>query len=416
MTITNGTINGDWIYINTALHFGSNANRQSTFLTNASPMWATTNIFNHFASWPPFGILRSNLNSNVLVFKGVNMTLYASNFATVAWSTNALGSNQWNFMGPFDDFPQTKRVTNANELIYGIGKYGTNGFPENTNGPFAHYASLTHTQSLMNKFFSGSYWSGGIVSNVTLINVLALSGIVTALTNGYSYNLILDVPQSTNAVNWGDLCIGNPATGVANSWAFRQPVDDYLVLYNDTALSTLMSWSFNGGNFTTVLGDDSTDLFINNGTFASTYGVFGTMRSGTNFLGQLIATNSTLFGTNLVTGEWADTPRVFTPAISGYVSALNLGTNSYVRITGATAAFTNASFKGGYSGYVVDVEAVNPNSSCVLLHESSIGAPATTEKINLGTGGTSLVNITNNPATFRLRHNGTEWILLWHSN
>ena len=129
---------------------------------------------------------------------------------------------------------------------------------------------------------------------------------------------------------------------------------------------------------------------------------------------SLANTNPTSYGTNVVSSEMSYTPRTYATAISGYASAINLGTNAYVRITGASAALTNASFKGGYAGLEVLVEFVNPNNSVVLLDHSSIGAPASTEKINTTTG--ALINNTNNPAVFKLLHNGTEWIVLWPIN
>ena len=125
-------------------------------------------------------------------------------------------------------------------------------------------------------------------------------------------------------------------------------------------------------------------------------------------------TNTWLRGTNNVDAELKLAPRVNSATISGYASAINLGTNAYVRVTGASGAFTNASFTGGYAGMRVLVEVVNPGLSCVLLHQSSIGSPASTEKINTGTG--ALVVMTNNPAVFELIHNGTEWLRLWNSN
>ncbi len=110
-------------------------------------------------------------------------------------------------------------------------------------------------------------------------------------------------------------------------------------------------------------------------------------------------TNATLRGTNAINGRLDFTPRNNTALANGYNSGVILGTNVYVRMSGPSAAYTNAGFAAEVAGSYHIAQFDNPGLSFTILHDSALDAAAA-NRIYTGTG--ALVNSTNNPAVLTL--------------
>ena len=436
MTVTNGTLTNSSLTLLGTTRLGFTNRAATTFLTNASPMWATTNIFSQLGGWPIAGVLVSNVNSNVLVFKGVNLTvtitnigLLATNFAGLTWATNTLGANQWNVMLPFDDFPLGRRQTNASQIAYGLNNYATN-----------KVAMLYSNQWMRSNQMDGGWWTNGLATNMVTVQATnVFAGQLTASSGTLSNVALTNVPwmSAKNAYMTNEITVNGRATNMAGS--FDAPLMfshgatgvGYEPIITNTAAGSVglsfdasdlsvqcgmlfrwfgvAAWGIAvGTNDFSIFGPGGLNLISMEDTILYLGEAGTTVQPQAPFIG-LINSNTVTRGTNSINAEVSDVPRTYSTAISGYASAINLGTNYTIKVTGATAAITNASFKGGYSGLRVRVQFTNPGLSCVLLDHSAIGAPASTEKINTGTG--ALINMTNNPAVFTLYHDGVEWIV-----
>lgn len=417
----------------------------------ASVRYVTNTVYlSDFLLVPP----NSGQSNNFLIWQ---WTAVATNLSK---GTQALEATSF----PFTNFPHSKRTVNpplTNQPIYGgairpselLATNGalrdvslSNAMATNLTGSITNPAILggTNWWMVMSNAIYGNIASlvvsnlnalGGSISNVTVTNSPWINGMLGGLTNGQLFNtFISNSPsiQTTNMDTLGGLLqgvritSGSYATGFLNYgtmtlrangsytvlnmeaiWDAFASSTNWSLMNNDNGIIYLDIQTANGGSFTIP-----TLLTISNNLVVTTNAtIYGTLNAGNANL-----TNVLVKGTNAFDAEVKHTPRTFSSSISGYVSALSLGTNSYVRVTGASGAVTNSSFKGGYAGLRVLVEFVNPSRSCVLLDHSSIGTPASTEKINLGITSGGLLNMTNDPAMFELIHNGTEWIKLWNSN
>lgn len=319
-------------------------------------------------------------------------------------STNIFATNMSRFMAAF-----TNDLTVLNWLR--SSQPSTNSFI--TNSPSVHATNITvngkftATNAVIDGLTATNFSAPGSGNNSTRIGVnsaatnessvavgnSSLAGGENSIALGVSSKALLDgdiaLGVSSLARDGSSVAIGSGAEATNGSSA---------------AIGSAAKAYYNGS---TALGASAVTTAANQirlGTAAGTVSAPGVFLANTY-------SNNTFVGTNQFNGEMVHLPRTYSTAISGYASAIQLGTNSYVRVTGASAAVTNASFKGGYSGLRVLVEFSNPGLSMTLLHNSSIGAPAATEIINTGTG--ALVNSTNNPAWFELMHNGVSWNLLW---
>lgn len=464
-TFTNRSLIGSNFVVNGATVTYTNAPLNSTawIVTNSAAQNAT-NLQRYLGANYPSLIARMTNATNVTIYgQDLQFSFPGNGAAHFAFTTtNSQPGTNWHaLMIPFDNTPfETNRTNDAEELVYGLNKYvQTNSFKTNAQ-VMTNFLSLgPQTQTFSNKIALNTTNVNGISTNGIITNAVRLNVNLAVVTNLTAEGGVIKAASISNAPvisgvsNFVDSLtvtqsanLGTNATG-----SFRGPKlfsgqtgSEVLITNDVNGTATLIidesDGSAGGGilfNFGGVniwsLGGDTNDWGIYN-----TSGNLITLHrdsNGTNIMlgGSLFPvsapavfqvdgpmmvtngiTNQVVRGTNSINAEVSLVPRVNSTVISGYASAINLGTNAYVRVTGASAAITNASFKGGYAGLRVLVEFVNPGLSCVLLDHSAIGAPTASEKINNGTGG--LVNMTNNPAMFELMHNGTEWIRLWNSN
>ncbi len=352
---------------------------------------STTNLYNHIIRYPylsPDLIPTLSSPSNI-VLRGNSIVITTNNYFRVSYSTNS-GTNLTFVQVPFDNVVgDTNRTNNANWLIDGLNKYAsTNAFNTNATalsnylqtgaGPRQYIASP--------KQFAQLYVVTGGLTNCYLINVINLSGFVSALTNGYWTNAILDSVSLTNPVLNGEMLtasirIGsnNVVTGDFNSIiGFGNSVDgDDSIVHgelNTIVTSSGVSLVVGNNNILTnaylspVIGDNNLvadaaygGVFGNGNILTNNYTyIFGTGGRSTG-PGQTIfagTTNTfviegilraasvsnfvTLAGsTNVFRGDVNYPWFALSTLANGNNISVPLGTNRYVRLVGTLTASAN---------------------------------------------------------------------------
>lgn len=174
------------------------------------------------------------------------------------------------------------------------------------------------------------------------------------------------------------------------------------------------------GHNTVVIGAGSSSTYSNSvviGNGAATTSTnqvrLGTSSETVSIPGVLYVTgtitNATTRGTNTVNAVEVFTPTANSSVGNGYNSAVELGA-AFVRITGPSAAYTNAGFNSAnkMDGKRHLVQFDNPGLSVTILHDSALDS-GPTNRIYTGTG--ALLSSTNNPAFLDLIYdnNVTRW-------
>lgn len=487
VTVTNSSTTADYLGINSVLRRGTNVRSSTTWLTNGSPMWTTTNILSQLGRWPIAGIIVTNSASNVFKLKGINLTLSNSAFAAVTWSTQTLGSNQWAVMLPMDDFPLGVRQTNSSLLVSALSAYATNSFAE-TSTALAKFVSTNQVQTIANKTLLNSKLSGGTndgtrVTNSPFVhtsNLVAqtlspngevmtnlgsiLRGTVdgakvTNSTHVDATNLTAQVANVTTlTVSSGTISnLSAPGTG---SDSFRVGASatasgPYSTAIGNNAIATntgsiAIGWasaaygegsvSYGTGAYAEgfgsfaigygaesigygsgTIGQGASSSFSNSiaiGRAASTTTtnqiVLGTSADKITIPGRVESatlTNTTLRGQVDVEADVAFIPLSNTSMANGFNSGINLGSNTWVKLSGHSGAITNVGFLATRNGSERIVQVDNPGLSAVIRHDSGLDAvPA--NRIYTGTGAEA--RSTNNPAMFRLIYDGavSRWRLI----
>jgi len=273
-------------------------------------------------------------------------------------------------------------------------------------------------------------------------------GYVVAFTNGYWTNGTLDSPKTTNLVNHGD-AISSPGNGTSSEQfgAAAHARNDYDTAFGASTLATNGNSSALGYSATAFAGGSAVGALstANTNSAAVGYGaraagienvVIGPNSDDDGFaniilLGDSItptadnqviiggssqtvtiggpivsatASNTTIRGTTTINGRIDLTSGARTTLANGYNSGTVLGTNAYIRLSGASAACTNAGFAAGVDGTLYVLQVDNPGLSYTLLNESGLEATAA-NRILTGTG--ALANSTNNPVMLGLIYDGT---------
>lgn len=307
--------------------------------------------------------------------------------------------------------------------------------------------------------------TNGTAYNLNLINATN-RGIVAALTNGIYTNATLIGSKATNFVNYGtfssrysasageaygngavasginSLAVGPSAEASATETVAigngAQATNSSATAVGDGAVAgggagggnasafgyTATATGNASGNFGAsgnVAGDYSYAFGYDNTVTHSNTTVIGNQitSSGDNLVqigsgsqsitlaGPVVGstvTNTTFRGTNVFNGRIDLTSGARTSLANGYNSGTVLGTNVYIRLSGASGAATNAGFAAGVDGTLYIVQVDNPGLSYTLLHDSGLEATAA-NRIYTGTG--ALVNSTNNPVMMQLLYDGT---------
>lgn len=487
VTVTNSSTTADYLGINSLLRRGTNARSSTTWLTNGSPMWTTTNILSQLGRFPIAGIIVTNSASNVFKLKGINLTLSNSAFAAVTWATQSLGSNQWAVMLPMDDFPLGVRQTNSSLLVYALSAYATNSFAE-TSAALGKFVSTNQVQTIANKTLLNSRLSGGTndgtrvtnspfvhasnlvaqtlspngevttnlgsilrgtiegakitnsthvdATNITaqlarLISLSASSGTISNLSAPGAGLDSLRIGSAAIASGDYTIAIGNGASATnTDSIAFGRASASYGVgsfsLGNGSYAEGYGAFAFGSGAESIgiasgAIGTGASSSYSNAiaiGAFSYTDTTnqiaIGTPEQKITLRGRVESatlTNTTLRGQVDVEADVAFVPLSNTSMANGFNSGINLGSNTWVKLSGHSAAITNVGFLATRNGSERIVQVDNPGLSAVIRHDSGLEATAA-NRIYTGTGAE--VRSTNNPAMFRLIYDGAvgRWRLI----
>lgn len=446
ITVTNPAVTGDTLTINASARYWTNAASSSTFLTNLVSKNATaTNLYNAIASYPYSGplTLRWSLTNQITLRSTIGGALAASlagTWGTVSLSTQS-GPMTFTALWPLENMTGATNMTNqGSSLVYGLSTYSTNAFATNST---ANSNFITKGASPVQRISSPIQISGQLgvsiasVTNASFYNATN-RGYVVALTNGYWTNGIFDSATITNLSVPGSGSLSVELNGTA-SGDFSLAVGGTASGYSSTAIGVSSTASSHAsvalGTTATAsatnalaLGTDATAAANNGIAIGAAAGVadadsvaIGTSAASTTtnqiVLGSssykvtvpgriegAISTNSTLRGTNIINGRIDFTSRANTGLANGYNSAVVLGTNVYVRLSGHSAAVTNAGFVAEFDGSYHILEIDNPVNSVTLLDQSGLEATAANRIVN---GTAALLNSTNNPVMVQVIYSAT---------
>ena len=256
--------------------------------------------------------------------------------------------------------------------------------------------------------------NGSLASNTTTVAI----GTGAQATNNYSMaigNLAvaggvdgLAVGRSSSAIGTAAMAVGQGsiAEGTGALALMAETVGDYSVSVgpassvsatNGTAIGYGSSVVHNNSTAVGRLATTTTTNQVRLGTSSETISIPGVLAiDGTQ-------TNTTWRGTNVFNGRLDWYPGARTSLANGYNSGTILGTNVYLRMSGPTAAYTNAGFAAAVDGTWHKLQFDNPGLSYTILDASGLEATAA-NRVLTGTG--SLISSTNNPVFCELIYDG----------
>lgn len=322
------------------------------------------------------------------------------------------------------DNPTTTNLINYGNAIRSEGtggnslQLGSNAIASGTRAVAVGVSSAaTNTDSLAVGTSSSAAAAGTAIGNLAVVsanNATALG--VAAQASG------------SGATSLGNGAIASAAGSVAIGQNV-QAISPVAIAIGDedTIASGTNSLAVGGGAVATqtrsiALGDgasanyaDSVAIGVNAATTTTNQLRLGTSTDVVSVANLLAVegsiTNHITTGTNRFNARLDLTPRGNTSLANGYNSGVILGSNVYVRLSGPSAAYTNAGFAAAVDGTYHVLEFDNPVANLTFLNDSGLEATAA-NRITTGTG--ALVNYTNNPVFLHVIYNATaqRWRLL----
>lgn len=430
---------------------------------------SATNLFNNYASYPlGGGIALQWLDTNSFrflgTFGGAMSGSVTGTWATLTLSTQS-GPSTFTALYPMENIVgETNRTNQGSSLVFGLSAYSTNAFATNATAlsNFVTKGAVLGPQHITSELrISGNINNGAgnlSVSNLVNIgnairssgsggnsfqagsNAVASGPITLAIGNDSlaSSNSALAVGIAAVATNDAGVAVGNlartqgnqatalgySAVAGTNSVALGNGSSGHggsIAIGQDATADTgilMLAIGNNAGvtaNYGTAVGTlaavthtNSTAIGANAASSAANQVMLGTSAETVVVPGMLsaaTATNSVLRGTNTINGRLDLTPGTVSSLANGYNSAIVLGSNAWVKLSGPTAAYTNVGFyaAGAVSGSSFRLQMDNPGLSFTLLHDSGLDATAA-NRIYTGTG--ALLNSTNNPVFADLIYDG----------
>jgi hypothetical protein len=264
-----------------------------------------------------------------------------------------------------------------------------------------NYGALRATNALIH---NGSATNLAIVNSpsITATNAQIIAGDVTTLTASQSY--------LTNVTAYSPVRVEAPSGSTTAAISFVSTFElgydaagagSFYMQNSDTG--DLMLRMEYGGN--TVL--TSPTIISNHLSVRTNFTANGsaTLQAG------VTATNAATFGTNKIAARVDFTSRANTALANGNNSGVILGSNVYVRISGPSAAYTNAGWAAEFDGSFHVLQFDNPVNNMTILDNSGLDATAA-NRIRTGTG--AALNFTNNPVMLQVIYDATasRWRIL----
>lgn len=453
ITVTNVPVTSNTLTINSTTRYWTNLSSLSTILTNlVSTNYATTNLYNQIANYPfAGGITLSYVSSNKISLLGpYGAALVGSmtgGWADITTATQS-GPSTFTALWPIENMVgATNRTNEASAFVYGLSTFATQAF-------------ATNSTSVSNLIQKGAgprqdvwapvvFWqlggtntlgiTGGSISNAVF------AGFIASFTNGYWTNATLDSPKFTNGVNWGaafrspssypnsdqfgsgaqvaggnSIAVGPSAVAVTNGSALGYLSSagtngvavgsgaDSSATLNGTAVGQNSSAS--GASNALALGQStvaahsfSTALGYAAQTTSNAQIRLGSSTLTVSIPGMLwiegSQTNTTFTGTNVFNGRLDFKSRANTGLANNSAnSGVILGTNTYVRLSGATDFQAISGFAAEQDGswHIVKLSGAKTNVIVNEVNSPDFTADGTAaNRIVTGTGGN--LYLTNSP-------------------
>lgn len=427
-----------------------NTNLSISFGGNWAKVYYVTNPFNLSN---PILIDTNRMSSNART-NAVNSVVNLLASGVVASNKIAPGKE---FMAHYTDNTSSQTVSNktltspiinGGRLVNATNVTGTNVAFTNVTLYVVAVSGATSISGIATAITNGNFYSN-VLHWSRITNVFGLHGTVWQLADGVYTNGYFPNATSSNLVNRGN-AISSPGAG-GNSEQFGDGAlanGDNVAVFGfnaygtntgATAVGSLTTareqgtavgaftlastnttvvgyGSYGSGIGNTILGVNNDDngyndvILIGSDILAdgSSQVFLGSSAMKTTVLGPLLpaggVTNATWRGTNVLNGRLDLTSGARTSLANGYNSGTVLGTNVYIRLSGASGAATNAGFAAAVDGTFYLVQVDNPGLSYTLLNESGLEATAA-NRIVTSTG--ALMNSTNNPVLMQLLYDAT---------
>ncbi len=283
----------------------------------------------------------------------------------------------------------------ANSFQAGYGAQATNNFSMAVGVGAKGYGLYgTAAGNLANASGEGSS-AGGVLADASGYNssVWGAGGIAS----GYKSTALGTLTSATHS-NSTVLGVGGVSTeadqimlgtSTVRAWAHKLVVDTSALITNGSV------W---GGALTNVslavVGQTVTNQYVDNSN-AKNLSVTNSLTATNAAINGLAATNSIFRGTNIISGDLSFTRLNVTSIANGNNSGLLFGTNTNIKISGPSAAFTFCGISGGRDGKVYRV--TKTNSFTWTIANDSGTDPVAANRILTGTGAD--ITVTNNPGT-----------------
>lgn len=389
---------------NSTNSFATNAVAMSNYLTRgASPLqtiagpvqlFGRVSINSNFFATNGFTSSLTNINpvtsnlvnyGNAIRSESVGGNSLAVGSNAVAWSlrTMAIGNGALATNTDAMAIGTGAKATNGNSAAIGIGAeaWDTSGLA------LGAYAIAKGLQGL-------SIGTGASSSND---NSMAVGTAATANEGSMAIGNTAEA-NGTNAVAFGPAAVASGNYGMAIGYgstasSFNSSAIGAGSIAQHNFSTALGGYDFSGSVVTTT---DTNQIRI--GTANHSVSVPGRIESPT-------ITNATILGVTTMGARLDLTSRANTALANGNNSAVVLGTNTYVRLSGPTAGYTLNGIAAETDGSWHIAEFVNPVNSFTVANQSGTD-PTAANRIVTGTGGD--VTFTNNPVVLQFIYNASD--------
>lgn len=447
VTITNApTTNGMTFVVNADTRTWTNSVSAPTsqILTNSTAAGSLTNLYTHLLATPPANIVAYQLSATAIRLDARTGTPLAvsgvGSYFSVTYSTQTV-SVAYDLVIPYTAFPSGQRQTMTDGLVDWLNLTGTKSLFENSTS-VANLVGNTNAQTITGaKTFSSA--SG--VWNGTITNTPGLTGTMGAVSNGIWWNGRLRAPTLTNGVNYGNafdspgsaastLQLGNGAAASAlqasalgynatasgeNSTAIGDSTE--ALSTSATALGQAAVVETDAPNATAVgksatvatLHTNSTAIGASALTTAANQIRLGTSAGYVSIPGGLHVggsiTNPIVIGTNTVDGHIKFIRYAASSLANGNNAAVPIATNTFVEVSGPSAAFSLNGIANGSDGRFLIV--VNQTGFDMTLAHQSGTDPTAANRIITMTGA-DRTTTGNGAATLIYSAAASRWLLI----
>lgn len=470
ITVTNAMGNGATLAVNGDTRMATNLfDPTHWYATNSVPQSAT-NLFAHIGAYPFAGVLAAMTASNVLTLKGSNLVVvFLTNYGTLSMATQTM-TTVMGMTYPSAAIPAQTRTNQGSDMVQQIA-YSTNSFAEIVSA-LSNFVSRGASQTLGNKHITNSTADGVLLTNAFLRLVGAMftnaSGVIGALTNGtlfgtkitngsgsfsgvYVSNGIghsltvtnlsvpgtgtesLQIGSSANASGAYSMAVGNNsvATNTESMALGRTATANAaagLAIGSGAVADAYAAIAIGAGaeatkNDAIALGTSSSAGYSNSvaiGRLVSTTEtnqvMIGTSAHRVDVPGTLEAaaiTNSTLRGSNTLNGSLRIISGANATLTAGNNAGVNLGTETYVKLSGGSGIVVIAGFAAGRAGEFKIVQ-ISDSVTNTIANNSGVD-PTAANRIYTGTGGD--ISLTNSPSMLTLVYDGdvSRWRVIHRS-